>query len=175
MSDPDTPDLSPIVSKAAWERLEGESEQDYGRYLVYNADRRTRLSDVAQSLGLSYEHIRRIAKKHRWRARREAYYLEEDIEMRRAIKERTARHAEELTAGWRALSEWAMDSIAEHRAEGRSLSPRDANQALKTATDALRLLDGKTTSNVGVGLAEASDAQLAELENLLKNLDIEDE
>lgn len=168
------PELAQPVAPAPWERLDGEDDKYYARFLVYLRDRRMTLKEAAEEIGQTYETIRRLAQKYRWRARREAYYVEEDIEMRRAMKDRVVAHSSALVSGWNSIVEVALDSIAKRTAEGKDFNLKDAASALKAATDALRLLHGQPSQHVELNLKGAPKEKLTALEKILAELDTED-
>ena len=157
LSDP-TPAL-PGPVKAPWERLSGESEEDYGYFLTFLA-RRTTLKTLSEITNLSSAALGKIATRHRWRARRSAYYLEQENELREEIQADAKRQAAALIQTWGELLEWSLESILHARAEGRRLDPKEAMQALKNGTEAIRLIGGQSTANLSVDLSGASDEDL---------------
>jgi len=174
MAFPDIPELSdpspplPGPHRAPWEQLAGESDLDYSRFVQYVQEGGS-VKAASLALSLSYEHTRRVAARNRWKARREAYRVEENAERRHRLRTDAEKHTHGLLEGWRACMDWAIESVAKHRAEGRYLDPRTAAQVLKSTTEALRLLDGETTSHVAVDLKGKSMDDLDALNELLED------
>ena len=175
MEEIELPALAPMHDPAPWERLEGESEVNYARFLVYMHNRLMTIAEAAAELDLSYQHLRRVAQQHRWRARRYAYYLEEDIEARKQMRDRIAARTEAQLAGWEALIDQALAAIAKNAAKGNEITTRDAATMLKIAFEPVRVLQDQASRTIKHDFASMSDDQLNKLGLLLKDVDTGDE
>ncbi len=174
----DVPDLAspapqlPGPRRVPWDKLPGESDLDYARFQHY-ARSEGSVKASAKALGVSYEHVRRISAANRWKARREALRVEERAEQRALLKNQTERHASAMFEAWRTVLDMSIESLAHHRALGTFLSLKETTLALKRTTEALRLLDGQTTSNLGLSLEGADLDKLDKLAKMLDSLEEE--
>jgi len=157
-----------------WDQQPGESDEDYSRFKVFLADESKTSKDVAKVLDLSASYVSNIAWKNRWRPRREAFYIYERAETRRAMRDKMVAKHEAMLEGWELFQQWSRDSVLHHLNAGTKMSPRDAVAGMRASTEAIRLIMGQTTSNVGLDLSKASAEDLAALDALLKKIEGEE-
>lgn len=143
------------MPKWPWDRQSDETAGEYLAFSLWLEGPAAIDKAFAERVDQDLVYLRRLALTRRWIERRDAYEHALASMRRSALAQFVQTQTSELQTAWRKAFDLCLRSLHEMEARGHVLSEKNAIAGLTHVTEALRLLKGEPTANVGLDLSGA--------------------